>query len=160
MEKNKKNQLDDPRLLRAAVKGLRQPKSSDMGLQMQFKPMDFIKQNPRLADMYDKHHEAVFADFDRMIPHYARVHNLHQDEIGLLLMAWFNKQPGCIKANIQWTQKQLTGEQRAQLTVAIQDAITQTLYKGISYSNTNELAKIIQEYIVEPVIEPLINGRL
>ena len=183
MKKNKENQLDDPRLLRAAVKGLRQPKSmqlnfdghymddplgilhakpdfSDIGLQLQFKPMDFIKQNPRLTGMYDKHHEAVFADFDRMITHYARVHNLHQDEISLLLMAWFNKQPGCIKANIQWIQQQLTENQRAQLTVAIQDAIAQTLYQGISFSNTNELAKIIQEYIVEPVIEPLITGRL
>jgi hypothetical protein len=35
-----------------------------------------------------------------MVSHLAKVHNLHQDEIGLLLADWFNEQPGCLKVNI------------------------------------------------------------
>ena len=137
------------------------PDFSDMGLQMQFKPMDFIKQNPRLADMYDKHHDAVFADFDRTITHYARVHNLHQDEISLLLMAWFNKQPGCIKANIQWIQQNLTKEQYEKLFKAAKE-FAYRVGNGFDFEldSDSNIQEVLQEELIEPIIEPLINGRL
>ena len=57
-------------------------------------------------------------------------------------------------------QKQLTEEQRAKLHTAIQDFMMQKLYRGITLNDTEEINEIIQECIVEPFIEPLINGRL
>lgn len=57
-------------------------------------------------------------------------------------------------------QKQLTEEQRAKLNTAIPDFMMQKLYRGITLNDTEEINEIIQECIVEPFIEPLINGRL
>lgn len=57
-------------------------------------------------------------------------------------------------------QKQLTEEQRAKLNTAIQDFMMQKLYRGITLNDTEEINEIIDECIVEPFIEPLINGRL
>ena len=58
------------------------------------------------STLINKHSEAVFADFDRIVTHLARTHHLHEDEIYILLGAWFNEQTGCLRVNIN----QLTGE--------------------------------------------------
>ena len=53
MEKNKENQLDDPRLLRAAVKGLRQPKSMQLNFDGHHMddPLDIVNAKPDFSDM-------------------------------------------------------------------------------------------------------------
>ena len=54
----------------------------------------------RLEGFKPEHQAAVFADFDKMVAHMARIHGLHQDEIALLMASWFNSQPGCLNINI------------------------------------------------------------
>lgn len=51
----------------------------------------------RLSNFLMDQQAEVFAEFDKMIAHQARVHGLHQDEIILLLACWFNKQEGIMK---------------------------------------------------------------
>ena len=53
MEKNKENQLDDPSLLRAAVKGLRQPKSMQLNFDGHHidDPLDVVNAKPDFSDM-------------------------------------------------------------------------------------------------------------
>ena len=77
-----------------------------------FGPIPKIKAGDFFASIYStlikKHSKAVFADFDRMVTHLARTHHLHEDEIGILLGAWFNEQPGCLRVNINWlTEKDI-----------------------------------------------------
>ena len=50
---NKENQLDDPRLLRAAVKGLRQPKSMQLNFDGHYMddPLDAVNAKPDFSDM-------------------------------------------------------------------------------------------------------------
>lgn len=48
-----------------------------------------------LADQHPK----VFPDFDKMVAHLARVHNLHQEDIILLLASWFNSKKTDLQIN-------------------------------------------------------------
>lgn len=54
----------------------------------------------RLKDFKPEQQAAVFADFDKMVAHLARIHGLHQDEVALLMASWFNSQPGCLQVNV------------------------------------------------------------
>ena len=77
-----------------------EPDFKGMGLITgRFSPIDVIKAI-KGAGWISEHRAAVFADIEKMVSHLAKVHNLHQDEIGLLLADWFNEQPGCLKVNI------------------------------------------------------------
>lgn len=42
----------------------------------------------------------IFPEFDKMVAHLARVHNLHQDEITLLVASWFNSKKNIIKIDV------------------------------------------------------------
>ena len=44
---------------------------------------------------------AVFADFDKMVAHLARVHSLPQDQIIALLACWFNDKSRCLTIKIK-----------------------------------------------------------
>lgn len=110
------------------------------------------------STLINKHSKAVFANFDRMMTHLARTHHLHEDEIGILLGAWFNEQPGCLRVNIR--QKQLTKEQFAKLREAVDMLLCNAVTYAEDVASGSELDELIIEHIVEPFIEPLINGRL
>jgi hypothetical protein len=98
---NKKHYIDDPLDVVNA-----KPDFSGIGSMPKFKFGDFFASV--YSTLINKHSKAVFADFDKMVTHLARIHHLHEDEIGILLGAWFNEQPGCLRVNInRLTEKEI-----------------------------------------------------
>lgn len=53
-----------------------------------------------LNSFKEDHQEEVFADLDKMVAHLARVHNLHQDEIRMLIASWFNHNASFLKIDV------------------------------------------------------------
>lgn len=134
------------------------PKLYPMHMKKSFKPMEFIKKMLKRNVLVQEHQTAAFADFDKMVAHLARVHNLHQDEIGVLLAAWFDSQPSPLRIHI--SQEGLTKEQFAKLREAVDMLLCNAVTYAEDVASGSELDELIIEHIVEPFIEPLINGRL
>ena len=69
--------------------------------------------------------------------------------------------PDSLRIGVKYTgRKRLTDEQRSKLSVAINDTIMQMRWQGIDFTDSNEFDDLMQEYLIEPFIEPLINGEI
>lgn len=94
---NEGHYIDDPLVVVNA-----EPDFSGIGEIPVIRPMEVIKMMQIPPCLIYKNRDAVFADFDRMIPHLARVHNLKQDDIMVLLADWFySHSPEYLRVDIE-----------------------------------------------------------